>query len=318
MTIHTVRSGENLTTIARKYGYSDWKAIYDHPKNMDFKRKRPNPNIIFPGDVIFIPDKNTTAPPPHRISTDDDFESVYYDIDYRSMNHNLSKYLKAHYPNGTQKDIHLDAITEAQPRLWAAKREVLKIMDDYNANFILAVFPAVFFILTISPTSTPVTPLHGLSRPIYTVSMRKLPKPTVNTGREGASLVTRLQKDGKRVVVNIGGTGEVPDAINLNPNKVAPRKDIPNWIAKEGEQIGQVFDPNSIDAIVSNRLPPNTLNWTRILPGVHKVLKPGGSISIRFQGVGTDAPIIMDQLRKLGFRNITNPMNMGAVIEAVK
>jgi LysM domain len=317
MPTHTVRTGETLATIARKYGHSDWKTIYDHPANAEFQRKRPNPNIILPGDVIFIPDQRLTTPI-HKF-TDDDFESVKYDLDYRSEGGNLSKYLKAHYSNGADKDIQMDAITETQPRLWAAKQQALKIMDDYNANFILgSVFPAVFFILTISPTSTPVTPLRGLSRPRYTVSMRQLPKPPVNTASEGAGLVAQLRQAGKRVAVNIGGTGEVADAINLNPNQVAPRKGIPNWIAKEAEQIGQVFGPNSVDEIVSNRLPPNTIEWTKVLPGAHKVLRPGGSISIRFQGVGGDGPIIMEQLRKLGFRNINNPMNMGAVIEAVK
>jgi hypothetical protein len=85
------------------------------------------------------------------------------------------------------------------------------------------------------------------------------------------------------VVVNIGGTGEVKGAINLNPNIVAARKDIPNHIAKGGEEIGEVFGANTIDAIVSNRLPPNTIDWVRTLAGSHKVLKKGGKVSIRFQ-----------------------------------
>jgi hypothetical protein len=31
--------------------------IYDHPKNAALKRRRPNPNILYPGDRLFIPDK---------------------------------------------------------------------------------------------------------------------------------------------------------------------------------------------------------------------------------------------------------------------
>ena len=50
-------------------------------------------------------------------------------------------------------------------------------MDDYNANFILgSAFPAVFFILTISPSITPVAEIPGISRPQYNVLKRALPK----------------------------------------------------------------------------------------------------------------------------------------------
>jgi hypothetical protein len=40
---------------------SNWRTIYDHPSNADFKRKRPNPNLIFPGDRIFIPTPGSVA-----------------------------------------------------------------------------------------------------------------------------------------------------------------------------------------------------------------------------------------------------------------
>ncbi|MEZ5511992.1 MAG: peptidoglycan-binding protein [Gammaproteobacteria bacterium] len=56
-TQHTVKQGENLGKIAKQYKIGDWKDIYLHPSNADFRKKRPNPNIICPGDVIFIPEK---------------------------------------------------------------------------------------------------------------------------------------------------------------------------------------------------------------------------------------------------------------------
>ncbi|MCI0329966.1 MAG: peptidoglycan-binding protein [candidate division Zixibacteria bacterium] len=56
-TIHKVKQGECLSSIAQKYGFPDWKKIYNHPENKDFKEKRPNPNVLYPGDKIFIPDK---------------------------------------------------------------------------------------------------------------------------------------------------------------------------------------------------------------------------------------------------------------------
>ncbi len=56
---HTVSQGEHLTSIAKDYHFSDYRTIYNHPENKDFKDSRPDPNVIFPGDVIFIPNRDT-------------------------------------------------------------------------------------------------------------------------------------------------------------------------------------------------------------------------------------------------------------------
>ncbi len=57
MPTHTVRQGDCFSSIARQYGFASWKAIYDHPDNAELKKKRPNPNLIHPGDRIVVPDK---------------------------------------------------------------------------------------------------------------------------------------------------------------------------------------------------------------------------------------------------------------------
>ena len=53
---YTVQPGDSLKKIAAKHGFSDYREIYDHPSNAPFRAKRPNPNVILPGDVIVIPD----------------------------------------------------------------------------------------------------------------------------------------------------------------------------------------------------------------------------------------------------------------------
>lgn len=53
---HTVNQGESVAIIAKKYGFPSWGALYNHADNSDFKTLRPNPDIIFPGDKIFIPE----------------------------------------------------------------------------------------------------------------------------------------------------------------------------------------------------------------------------------------------------------------------
>ena len=62
---YVVKRGDNLSTIGRLHGM-DWQDLYKHPKNAEFRRKRPNPDLIHPGDVIHIPtsasDMDTTGP----------------------------------------------------------------------------------------------------------------------------------------------------------------------------------------------------------------------------------------------------------------
>ena len=55
--IHTVKQGEYLSKIAKEYGFADYKAIWNHPENAEFKKKRKNPNILYVGDKLFVPVK---------------------------------------------------------------------------------------------------------------------------------------------------------------------------------------------------------------------------------------------------------------------
>jgi N-acetylmuramoyl-L-alanine amidase len=55
---HVVKQGECLAKIASKYGFADWRKIYDHPTNEALRKKRPNPHVLFPGDVVFVPDRS--------------------------------------------------------------------------------------------------------------------------------------------------------------------------------------------------------------------------------------------------------------------
>lgn len=54
--VHVVQKGEFLSKIAKKYGYGDWKKIYDHPANAPFRANRPDPSLVQVGDEICIPD----------------------------------------------------------------------------------------------------------------------------------------------------------------------------------------------------------------------------------------------------------------------
>jgi hypothetical protein len=54
---HTVKQGEHLSRIARQYGFLDFRIIWNHPNNAALKARRVNPHVLFPGDVLYIPDK---------------------------------------------------------------------------------------------------------------------------------------------------------------------------------------------------------------------------------------------------------------------
>jgi Putative peptidoglycan binding domain/LysM domain len=53
---YTVKQGDHLSKIAKDNGFTDYTVIWDHPHNSDLKKQRQNPNILLPGDQLFIPD----------------------------------------------------------------------------------------------------------------------------------------------------------------------------------------------------------------------------------------------------------------------
>ena len=53
-TEYTVQQGDTLFRIAKAHGFSRSSCVYDHASNAEFRKLRPNPNIIYPGDVINV------------------------------------------------------------------------------------------------------------------------------------------------------------------------------------------------------------------------------------------------------------------------
>lgn len=56
MRIHVVKQGECLSSIAYAYGFESYDLIYGHGDNAEFRKKRPDPAVILPGDEIAIPE----------------------------------------------------------------------------------------------------------------------------------------------------------------------------------------------------------------------------------------------------------------------
>ncbi|MGN6368592.1 MAG: peptidoglycan-binding protein [Phycisphaerae bacterium] len=53
---HVVQQGECLSSIAHDAGLL-WQTVWNHPDNASLKQKRKNPNVLLPGDRLFLPDK---------------------------------------------------------------------------------------------------------------------------------------------------------------------------------------------------------------------------------------------------------------------
>lgn len=53
---HTATQGECISSLADRYGFFP-DTIWNDPANAELKRKRKDPNILCPGDVVVIPDK---------------------------------------------------------------------------------------------------------------------------------------------------------------------------------------------------------------------------------------------------------------------
>jgi len=52
---HTVKQGDCIMNIAEANGFL-WDTVWNHPDNAELKQSRGDPNILFPGDIVVIPE----------------------------------------------------------------------------------------------------------------------------------------------------------------------------------------------------------------------------------------------------------------------
>ena len=52
-----------MTRIAMSYGFADWRPVWNAPENASLRSIRDSPDVLMPGDSLFIPDKLTKELP---------------------------------------------------------------------------------------------------------------------------------------------------------------------------------------------------------------------------------------------------------------
>ncbi len=61
-TKHVVVEGDCISSLAHRCGFI-WETIWYHPDNEDLRQRRKDPNILNPGDIVVIPDRQLKQVP---------------------------------------------------------------------------------------------------------------------------------------------------------------------------------------------------------------------------------------------------------------
>jgi hypothetical protein len=59
---HVVRAGDCIESIAAEFGL-DWEKVWGHPRNSALQEQRQDPNVLQPGDVVFVPERELREEP---------------------------------------------------------------------------------------------------------------------------------------------------------------------------------------------------------------------------------------------------------------
>ncbi|WP_437671179.1 peptidoglycan-binding protein [Sorangium sp. So ce131] len=58
---YIIKQGDHLTKIAVRFGFTSYDVIWNHPRNAELKARRRTPNVLMPGDRVFIPDREVKS-----------------------------------------------------------------------------------------------------------------------------------------------------------------------------------------------------------------------------------------------------------------
>ncbi len=124
------------------------------------------------------------------------------------------------------------------------------------------------------------------------------------------ALVRTFTSRGLRVIVNIGGEAaehELKQGPQIAVNSFGLGRGqinriVPNLIREKGENIGTLFGKETVDRIISSKL-PTSIDTQAVAQGAAKVLKPGGTLQMSFLPDQEFVDTFVRQLRAAGFKS---------------
>lgn len=133
------------------------------------------------------------------------------------------------------------------------------------------------------------------------------------------AIVKAIQGRGAQVIVNIGGEAGSEEIAKWGVDQIAlnnqvrmgiAKRFVPNLVKANGEQIGEVFGPNTINKVVSRRLDAN-FDVNKLAQGAFRVLKPGGTVEMQiYSNNPAFATAFKTALKNAGFKNIGADFNV--------
>ena len=143
--IHIVRQGECLSSIAYHAHLPSWHTIYDHPNNAAFKTKRPNPNLIYPGDEVYVPDPAVkTIDCPTDTTTTFVVRTVPTYLNMCLQDASKEPYKEVRYRLELTKEVHFEGTSDGQGWIkqqipaWAETGELTIWPDPDDDEFSLS------------------------------------------------------------------------------------------------------------------------------------------------------------------------------------
>jgi hypothetical protein len=100
----------------------------------------------------------------------------------------------------------------------------------------------------------------------------------------------------------------------------APGSGVPNLVRARFEDMGEIFEPGSVNSVISHRLPADTVNWPQAAQAANRVMPAGGRLSLN---VWTRTPEqlqeVIQAFTRAGFRiDKTGVVGPGTMITGVK
>jgi hypothetical protein len=253
----------------------------------------------------------------------DDFVTASYDLDYRSEKTNASKWITLTFPGGVKKDINYETITDSTPRLMAAKKAVLKIIDDYNTLFIIAALPAVLFIISVMPLPIAEGASGGGGGgggARYRAVTRQVPKggggePEIGGGKTGGTGGEPPSTGGTRLQTGEGTPGATDESLKAS-GKTTPGGG-GNRAASAQSLAGReaAAEPGAPLPANQQRIADELIkeHGSPLNPEVAKDAARGGASAAGSGGKGADVPLLNGGGREVSVHQASSPFTADSI-----